>query len=441
MSKLDLIIEKILVFLICSLPILLITGSFLPDFILSLASLIFIYYIYKKKNFYILNNNFTKIFIIFWIFLIISSINSENFKTSIFTSFFYIRFLIFTLIVCYLFNNSQNFIKYLFKILLISIIILILFGFIELITNSNFLDPKNNPAITSLFGERGLLGSYLSRFLPFLIGLYFLNYSKNKFNFKILLLIFLSALFILLSNQRITIIYFFIFFIFLTYFSKNKIKQKIYLILFCLLSLTLLIVFIPSLNNRLIKQTLSQSGNSANNYYYETKNYDGSYTAIVGSKNFYLFSLKHEVLFKNSIKIFINNPLLGSGPNTFKYICKNEKYYKKYDHPAFNDLKNKNKNFFYEGFTDIDNCSTHPHNIYLQILSETGIGIIFLIIFFIYILKKIILSFKNINIYSNFFLCSIFISVFPFVTTGNFFNNWLSILCFFPIGMILNEKK
>ena len=108
MSKLDLIIEKILVFLICSLPILLITGSFLPDFTLSLASLIFIYYIYKKKIFYILNNNFTKIFIIFWIFLIISSINSENFKTSIFTSFFYIRFLIFTLVVNYLFNNSQN---------------------------------------------------------------------------------------------------------------------------------------------------------------------------------------------------------------------------------------------------------------------------------------------------------------------------------------------
>ena len=184
MSKLDLIIEKILVFLICSLPILLITGSFLPDFTLSLASLIFIYYIYKKKNFYILNNNFTKIFIIFWIFLIISSINSENFKTSIFTSFFYIRFLIFTLIVYYLFNNSQNFVKYLYRILLISIIILISFGFIELITNSNYLDPKNNPAITSLFGERGLLGSYLSKFLPFLIGLYFLNYQKNIVNNK-----------------------------------------------------------------------------------------------------------------------------------------------------------------------------------------------------------------------------------------------------------------
>ena len=272
MSKLDLIIEKILVFLICSLPILLITGSFLPDFTLSLASLIFIYYIYKKKIFYILNNNFTKIFILFWILLIISSINSENFKTSIFTSIFYIRFLIFTLVVNYLFNNSQNFIKYLYRILLISIIILILFGFIELITNLNYLDPKNNPAITSLFGERGLLGSYLSKFLPFLIGLYFLNYSKNNFNFKILLLIFLSALFIILSNQRIALLYFFIFFIFFLYFSKNKIKQKKYLILFCILSLTLLIVFSPSVKNRIIKQTLSQFQKSTNDRYYEIKN-------------------------------------------------------------------------------------------------------------------------------------------------------------------------
>jgi O-antigen ligase len=92
-------------------------------------------------------------------------------------------------------------------------------------------------------------------------------------------------------------------------------------------------------------------------------------------------------------------------------------------------------------------CSTHPHNTYLQILSETGlIGFLFFMIFlgFIFVnifqyLKNIYIKHEKINITLG--LCFVFILVnfFPLSTTGSFFNNWLSTLYFMPISFLLYE--
>ena len=43
-------------------------------------------------------------------------------------------------------------------------------------------------------------------------------------------------------------------------------------------------------------------------------------------------------------------------------------------------------------------------------------------------------------------LSAIFINIWPLIPSGNFFNNWLSMLYFYPIGFYLyfksvNEKK
>ena len=38
-------------------------------------------------------------------------------------------------------------------------------------------------------------------------------------------------------------------------------------------------------------------------------------------------------------------------------------------------------------------------------------------------------------------LSSLFMNLWPFIPTGNFFNNWLSVMYFFPIGFILYNKE
>ena len=88
----------------------------------------------------------------------------------------------------------------------------------------------------------------------------------------------------------------------------------------------------------------------------------------------------------------------------------------------------------------------HPHNFYFQLLAENGlIGFFGVLYIFIYstliIFKKIyIINFKEkkfINYPSLMIVIGIFINLWPVVPSGSLFNNWLSILIFFPIGFLI----
>ena len=123
-------------------------------------------------------------------------------------------------------------------------------------------------------------------------------------------------------------------------------------------------------------------------------------------------------MFKTAYKIFRDNLVFGSGIKTFRKLC---------------------DNYPYEG------CSTHPHNIIVQLLSETGIiGLsLFLLGYFFVIIKLIKYKFNELidenRSYNQFYLISIgiLINLFPFLPSGNYFNNWLSIMNFYYIGLYL----
>ena len=120
--------------------------------------------------------------------------------------------------------------------------------------------------------------------------------------------------------------------------------------------------------------------------------------------------------------MFLDKPILGIGPKMFRYYCDFETYYV------------------------LNSCSTHPHNSYIQLMAETGIiPFLFLLIIFIFFLKiyiKQFLSiFKNKNAYYSthfiLMLSSVFISLFPLAPTGSFFNNWLNVIYYFPVGFLI----
>ena len=121
--------------------------------------------------------------------------------------------------------------------------------------------------------------------------------------------------------------------------------------------------------------------------------------------------------------MFLDNKILGIGVRNFRNFCNEERY----------KLSERS-------------CTTHPHNTYVQILSETGlIGFIFItsiFIFFITMSLKHILGviFKNKYYFNDFEICllsAILISLWPFAPTGNFLNNWVSIVYYFPVGFLL----
>ena len=93
--------------LIYFLPIALITGPFLPDLIIVLCSLLFVFDTFRLKLFKYFNNIFFKVFFVFFITLNLSSFFSENLM-SLKYSLGYLRYGIFSILLFYILKNIKN---------------------------------------------------------------------------------------------------------------------------------------------------------------------------------------------------------------------------------------------------------------------------------------------------------------------------------------------
>ena len=92
-------LDKISLLLLYFIPVALITGPFLPDLSLSIIAIIFLYKIFKSKDWEKLNNKYFVALSIICIYLIITSLFSENILLSLKPTLFYFRFGIFALLV------------------------------------------------------------------------------------------------------------------------------------------------------------------------------------------------------------------------------------------------------------------------------------------------------------------------------------------------------
>ena len=92
-----------------------------------------------------------------------------------------------------------------------------------------------------------------------------------------------------------------------------------------------------------------------------------------------------------------------------------------------------------------DGCDTHPHNLTAQFAAELGIfGLVFYVLFYLYfIIEFFKANFKKQNIDATCYylsISSILINFIPFLPSGNFFNNWYSLL-YVPIGFYIFFHK
>ena len=129
------------VYLLSGLPFFLITGPFLSDLIIVSSALCLVPIFFKKEK--VLSNSFLKkifyISLLFWLLLIISSLISNYSFYSLKSSFFYIRFIFFTLFVVYVLSKSADKLtKYLFEVIFFSFLILFIYGLYEFIGKYNY---------------------------------------------------------------------------------------------------------------------------------------------------------------------------------------------------------------------------------------------------------------------------------------------------------------
>ena len=403
--------------LLILLPGFLITGPFLPDLSISIIALFFLIYCILKKNFSYFNNFLFKIIFIFYLWILICSLFSENTIFSLSTSVFYIRFLIFSVAVFFFIEKDAQLPRKLFFSFSFFFIILIFDSFFQYFTNYNILGWQidEDGRTSSFFGKELILGSYFTRLLPFFLGLYFINIKflkRNRILNYISLIIILSAVFcIFISGERASVLFFFI-----SFFSLFFLLSKNRLIIFIAINLMLLSFLISYIYKnktylRLVNHTVSQ---------FESR-------AVEKKFNFFNYiPITHRDLYKTAFNMFDNNKFFGIGPKAFRIECKKSEY--------------KSGSSY---------CNTHPHNTYLQLLAETGL-VGFLIILFIFLtviynfIKHLFLKFKNKILFSDpqlCFLSMIFITLWPLVPSGNFFGNWLNVIYYLPLGFVMYNLK
>ena len=405
---------KYLCLLCASIVPLMVTGPFLPDLLVSLTLLWFIYYTVKNKLYYIYQNKFFYIFIAFCIVCITSSLLSDDILLSFESSLFYFRIGIFALLISYLIEKNENILNYFYYFFIITFSVLVIDGYYQFINGVNFFGQKlqfvgGSPRVSSLFGDETVMDSYLARLFPLLFALFIRRENKTTLEIYFIAFLFICIdSLIYLGGGRTSFMFLNLSTVFIIIFIDNFKKFRIITFIISLALITILTLNDNRLLNRYVKYTAQQIGLT------ETSNKK------------YIFSKEHDSHIRTAYNMFLDQPILGVGPKLFRVKC-NEKKYK-------------------EG---VNQCSTHPHNFYVQLLGETGIvGFSFLfgtLVYFIYQMVKFI-KYKYINkriIFSDYQICllsCLLITIWPFSPNGNFFNNLLMIFYSLHIGFFLKKN-
>ena len=400
-----------LYFLFILFPLLIIFGSGL----LNLFSIIFSFYaVINSKLILKLILSKRKIFIyLLFSLLAIFPYNNFNisldFQSSFWKSIFFLRFILMTFGIIIFLSKSQFYeLKfknyYLFFLIIISIDVLN-----EYFTGTNFFGNSTEyTGRISSFTNTELIIGYIFCFLTLICFDKLLNINK-KFYIIILLFFILLVSFIIGERSNFLKLFFLLLFSYsFLYLRENNFKllnflKSIIVLLICS------ILFVIAVKN--------------------TKQASKMFIKIEKISNFknIINNSKHIPHYSTALKIFYNNPIFGIGINNFEKESKKNIYSeKKY---KYNDNRS----------------STHPHQIYFEMLSETGlIGTLYFLILFvwsIFLSIKNYLKEKNIQIFSHFILNLFFI--FPILPSGSFFGTVYGLPFWFNFAILIyiSQKK
>ena len=434
-------ISYFFIFLNIYLPFILITGPALPDIIITFSGIFFLFLFYYKKlstNFF--DKKIIYISFLFWIYLLFISFVAENKYLSFRDSIIFIRILIIPLAIYYWIGLKESNINKTILVIFLAILFVCIDTFYQFMQyESEFgfgkdlfgFIPSWYGRLTGPFGDELIPGAYLSKFS--LLGLvYLLLNIKNKMNLYIASVIYLSFVgsVIYFTGERMAFATYLMGLLFLLFFYKNK--------RFIFLSSLLIILLISFLTNKyhpfyndykIINSTALHLGLKIEKQFKCGENKKNNCKRIINLQPEFLVVIKnfkksaYGEIYNLGYNMFKDNKLFGTGLNNFTTLCKKDLRYK-------NIMKNYS-------------CASHPHNIYLQFLIETGVfGFLFFIIYLFYIFYFILK--KNYNEYYLISLSTLIIVFWPFMSTGSLLKNWNGISTFYIIGVclaVLNLQK
>ena len=361
----------------------------------------------------------------------INNLTLENhpiFKSLILIRFIFLIFLIDTLFYNKILSLKKFFLSSFICTTFVSLDILFqyIFGF-------DIFGMKNNGRYNSgPFGDELISGGYLQTF-SFFSFFYIFSINKNKNLSKpgIYFIIVIHALAIAFSGNRMPLLLFLLGCAILIILMK-----KIRIVMTVGLTIFIAVFLIVLSNDQKIKvpfqnfyfQTVAPmlKNDASNEASKENLNEDGVVETYLkvgpgGSERNFLRTTGHARIYITAIEMWKENYIFGFGLKSFRFKC-------------------------WEILPRIDglSCSNHPHNYYLELLSETGIlGSSLIFIFFIVLISKIfnyLLKRRNEKDENLYFLIPMilvfFLEIWPLRSTGSFFTNWGSTLFWLNVALL-----
>ena len=399
--------EGIYLFLISILPLSIIVG---PSISLLNTLLIVILFLITFNSYKI---KIEKIFllyllIILYVYLIFNSFISIDYKEGIYRNLGFLRFIILFIVINFFFKISNNQFKFL-NFWSAIILIVVFDSFVEFSFGKNLLgygDDLYVDRIVSFFKDEPIVGAYLLGFNFIIVGYFFEKFYKQNLKLKLALFFILFILVgcILITGERsngIKAIIGLMIFLFL----NNKISAKIKILIF-LFSLVFTGLIIS--NSNYLKVRYGQQ--------LFTQLFDNNQRDQFIQNNLYL------KLYKSGLAVFKDNPIFGVGNKNYRVI-------------TTKNIETKiNEDYI---------LNTHPHQIYIELLSEHGlVGTVILLSIFFYLifknLKIIIISRNSIQLGCFTYLIINFLPILP---SGSFFNDFSSTLFWINLSIMYACNK
>ena len=391
----DQIENQLYFFLVSFIPLAMLFGpaiSLINTIIIGITLLIFSF---SKKIFYFKKIEIILLLILYF-YLIFNSLISIDKSIGINRNLGFVRFILFFIAINYLFYLTKNH-KKIFNFWLFILSIFLFDIYFERFYGSNILGfgkieidgvlQPNGDRVVSFFKDEPIAGSFLSGYMFILLGFIFSKLDKNNFSkFLSFLILTIFLVGVLITGERSNTIKVFVgCLIFLFIIDYIKLRTK-FLIVFLLIAIFSIIVsYSDYIKMRYAGQIYNQLVDKE--------------TRSKFSNNLYI------QLYKSGYAVFNNNPLLGVGNKNYRVeTCDKKK-------------KDINQEYY---------CTTHPHQLYFELLSEHGIFgfliVLSIIFFLIFRLIRIILLSKNyIQVGAFIYLIINFIPILP---SGAFFSDF-----------------
>ena len=393
--------------LLIFLPISIVLGSSVSLINVLLIDIFFIVYIIFNKDFSSLKENAVKLLFILFVYLIINTFISKDPSLSYIRNLGFIRWVIFFAALSYFFRLVS--LEIIFKFWSFFIVIIVADIFFEVYRGSNFLgyvSPYGN-RVVSFFKDEPIVGGYLNAFYLMIIGALFTLFQNksNKYFFLIFVLSLTIFLAIFLTGERSNSIKALIsFLLFYNLFHKLSFKKKFLGFLILIILIITALFSSHFLKIRYVNQLFSP--------YYLSYTKDGELD-VIGNimRRSILTNFDDHVyykIYKTGISIFKDEPILGVGNKNFRNVsCK----------LAVEENKENDKEFI---------CTTHPHQTYIELLSEHGlVGTIIILSILFNLIFKNYRSMINSNNYLQKGCFSFLLVYFiPLLPSGSFFTDY-----------------